>query len=118
MCFLNAANRVDFSRVYLLSPTPTTTHAIVFGLTTSTNFPLPAEATGVDFVCFVVINLSVLSANRVDFGLFCIHFPILAGLGLFLFLSSGFCLVLAFVAHFYYCLFFLFFFVCFRLFGS
>ena len=30
-----------------------------------------AEATGLGFVCFVVINPPVLSANRVDFGLFC-----------------------------------------------
>ena len=30
-----------------------------------------AEATGLGFVCFVVLNLRVLSANRVDFGLFC-----------------------------------------------
>ena len=29
-----------------------------------------AEATGLGFVCFVVINTSVLSANGVDFGLF------------------------------------------------
>ena len=29
-----------------------------------------AEATGLCFVCFVVINPRVLSANRVDFGLF------------------------------------------------
>ena len=29
-----------------------------------------AEATGLGFVCFVVINFRVLSANRVDFGLF------------------------------------------------
>ena len=36
-----------------------------------------AEATGLGFVCFVVINPCVLSANRVDFGLFCfINFPI------------------------------------------
>ena len=36
------------------------------------------EATGMGFVCFVVINPCVLSANRVDFGFFCfINFPIL-----------------------------------------
>ena len=29
-----------------------------------------AEAIGLGFVCFVVINPRVLSANRVDFGLF------------------------------------------------
>ena len=29
------------------------------------------EASGLGFVCFVVINPHVLSANRVDFGLFC-----------------------------------------------
>ena len=29
-----------------------------------------AEATGLGFVCFVVINPCVLSANRVDFGVF------------------------------------------------
>ena len=36
------------------------------------------EATGLSFVCFVVTNPCVLSAKRVDFGLFfCfIHFPI------------------------------------------
>ena len=35
-----------------------------------------AEATGLGFVCFVVINLHVLSANRIDFGLFFfIYFP-------------------------------------------
>ena len=31
------------------------------------------EATGLGFVCFVVINPGVLSANRVDFGLFLFH---------------------------------------------
>ena len=41
--------------------------------------PLPlmecgaAEATGLNFVCFVVINPRVLSANRVNFGLFLFH---------------------------------------------
>ena len=34
-----------------------------------------AEATGLGVVCFVVINLRVLSANRVDSGLFN-NFPI------------------------------------------
>ena len=29
-----------------------------------------AEATGLGFVCFVVFNPRVLSAKRVDFGLF------------------------------------------------
>ena len=29
-----------------------------------------SEATGLGFVCFVVINPCALSANRVDFGLF------------------------------------------------
>ena len=28
------------------------------------------EATGLGFVCFVVVNPRVLSANRIDFGLF------------------------------------------------
>ena len=28
-----------------------------------------AEATGLDFVCFVIINPRVSSANKVDFGL-------------------------------------------------
>ena len=38
-----------------------------------------AEATGLGFVCFVVINACVLSANRVDFGLFCFkNCPILS----------------------------------------
>ena len=32
-----------------------------------------AEATGLGFVCFVVINHRVLLANRVDFGLFLFH---------------------------------------------
>ena len=32
-----------------------------------------AEATGPGFVCFVVINPCVLSANRVDFGFFLFH---------------------------------------------
>ena len=37
-----------------------------------------AEATGLGFVCFVVINPCVLSANRVDLVFFCfINFPIL-----------------------------------------
>ena len=37
-----------------------------------------SDWTGLGFVCFVVINPRVLSANRVDFGLFCfINFPIL-----------------------------------------
>ena len=37
-----------------------------------------AEATGLSCVCFVVINLCALSANRVDFWLFCfIDFTIL-----------------------------------------
>ena len=37
-----------------------------------------AEATGLGFVCFVVISPCVLSANRVDLGFFCfINFPIL-----------------------------------------
>mgnify|MGYP003571746643 CR=1 FL=1 len=37
-----------------------------------------AEATGLGFVCFVVINPCVLSANRVDLGFFLFHkFPIL-----------------------------------------
>ena len=37
-----------------------------------------AEATGLGFVCFVIINQCVLSANRVDFRFFCfINFPIL-----------------------------------------
>ena len=37
-----------------------------------------AEATGLGFFCFVVINPCVLAANRVDFGFFCfINFPIL-----------------------------------------
>ena len=38
-----------------------------------------AETTGLSFVCFVVINPRVLSANRVDLGFFfCfIHFSIL-----------------------------------------
>ena len=37
-----------------------------------------AEATVLDFVCFVVINPRVLIANRVDFGLLCfINFSIL-----------------------------------------
>ena len=31
---------------------------------------MAAEATGLGFVCFVVINPCVLLANRVDFGLF------------------------------------------------
>ena len=31
------------------------------------------EVTGLDFVCFVVINPRVLLANRVDFGLFLFH---------------------------------------------
>ena len=31
---------------------------------------LPAESTGLGFVCFIVINLCVLSANRVDLGSF------------------------------------------------
>ena len=31
------------------------------------------EATGLGFVCFVVINPHVLTANRVDFGLFLFH---------------------------------------------
>ena len=36
-----------------------------------------AEATGLDFVCFIVINPCVLSTNRVDLGSFCIiNFPI------------------------------------------
>ena len=36
-----------------------------------------AEATGLGFVCFVVINPRVLSANRVDLGFFSfINFPI------------------------------------------
>ena len=35
------------------------------------------RATGLGFVCFVVINPRVLSANRVDLGFFCfINFPI------------------------------------------
>ena len=39
-----------------------------------------AEATGLGFVCFVVINPRVLSANRVDFGLSCfINFSISSG---------------------------------------
>ena len=42
-----------------------------------------AEATGLGVVCFVVINPRVLSANRVDFGFFClINFPILLHLTL------------------------------------
>ena len=56
-----------------------------------------AEATGLGFVCFVVINPPVLSANIVDLGFFCfIEFPLFdravvrvsskAGSGLFLFL--------------------------------
>ena len=32
-----------------------------------------AEATGLGFVCFVVLNPRVLSANRVDFGLCLFH---------------------------------------------
>ena len=37
-----------------------------------------AEATGLGFVCFVVLNPHVLSANRVDLGFSCfIKFPIL-----------------------------------------
>ena len=36
-----------------------------------------AEATGLGFVCFVVINPCVLSANRVDLGFFVSYFPIL-----------------------------------------
>ena len=32
-----------------------------------------AEATGLGFVCFVVLNPRVLSANRVDLGLFLFH---------------------------------------------
>ena len=37
-----------------------------------------AEATGLGFVCFIVVNPCVLSANRVGLGLFCfIDFPIL-----------------------------------------
>ena len=41
------------------------------------NPPTPAEATGLGFVCFVVINPCVLSASRVDFGLFFpLNFPI------------------------------------------
>ena len=32
---------------------------------------LPSQATGLGFVCFVVINPRVFSANRVYFGLFC-----------------------------------------------
>ena len=46
-----------------------------------------AEATGLGFVCFVVINPRVLSANRVYFGLFSFFFfflfnftPFLVGL--------------------------------------
>ena len=51
----------------------------VIGTFTSDKFPLfygvmgcggAAEATGLGFVCFVVINTCVLSANRVDFGFF------------------------------------------------
>ena len=34
-----------------------------------------AEATGPGFVCFVVINPCVLSANRVVFGLFLFQYP-------------------------------------------
>ena len=33
-----------------------------------------AEATGLGFVCFVVINPRVLLSNRVDFGLFFVLF--------------------------------------------
>ena len=33
-----------------------------------------AEATGLGFVCFVVINPRVLSTDRVDFGLFFVNF--------------------------------------------
>ena len=41
-----------------------------------------AEATGLGFVCFAVLNPCVLSANRVDFGLFCfISFQILPPAG-------------------------------------
>ena len=42
-----------------------------------------AEATGLGFVCFFVIHSRVLSANRVDFKLFCfINFPISLSLSL------------------------------------
>ena len=72
-----------------------------------------AEATGPGFVCFVVLNPHVLSANRVDFGFLYFINVILPPpppvsifiVFVFVFLSSGFCLVLALVARICYCLF-------------